>query len=132
MSARLVGRIDSAFVAPSTAVFFDALAAADQHARDALFNTFLARIAPTPETWASCCCGSELTIVDTAIRLTDAEMEQAAAELADQSGISDPDSPICRDQIDTVIRAINTTRARADQQFAADWRDAHAACQEDN
>lgn len=116
---------------PSTAVFFDALEAADAAVRDADYNALLARTAPSPDVFASCVCGAELSIVTTEITLTAAEMD-AAAELADQFGISDPDSPVCRDQVAAVVRAINAAWARGDQQYVADFRDTHTDCHEDN
>lgn len=132
MSAPTAARVDAAFTAPSTALFFDALTAADQHAHDADYNALLARTAPTPDTFASCVCGAELSIVTTAIALTDEELDAAADALADQFGVSAPITAQWRPQVRAIIAAVNAARGEADERFAADFRDAHAYCSGDD
>lgn len=131
MSATTVNRIGEAFTAPSTAAYFDALAAADQAASNAGYNELLALTAPAPDTYASCYCGAELSIVSSQITLNPEELDAAAEVLADYFGVSAPIIAEWRPQVRAVISAVNAVRAADDERFAADFRDAHAYCEAD-
>ena len=121
----MTAALDAVFTGPSAAVFFDALAAADQAARDNDWNALLGRTAPTPDTFASCVCGAELSIVSTAITLTVQERQAAAEAMAWHE---QPDYSVL---VGAAIRAVNTVRARDDERFTAEFRDAHAYCGDD-
>lgn len=127
----MTAALDAVFTSPSTGVFFDALADADRTARDNHCNALLARTTPTPDRFASCVCGAELSVVGNAIALTGEEFGAAAEALADQFGVSAPITAQWRPQVRAIFDAVNTVRCREDERFVAEFRDAHAYCGDD-
>lgn len=123
MSTEAMDRIDGALVARSTAAFFDALSAADKSASEDGYNALLALTAPAPDTYASCCCGAELSIVSSEITLTDDERQAAGEAMAWREGNS------FGALLDAAVQAINAVRAAADERFINDFYDTHAHCE---
>lgn len=112
---------------PSTAAFFDALTAADQHVlrhEQALVD---AASAPPVTSYRSCSCGSVFEARDNRIELSNGDTQAAVEGLADAMGRGPMDD--CDAQIVTdIVAAINRQRDTADLEAAAEWEDAHESC----
>ena len=111
---------------PSRGAFFAALSAANAAVSDASLNALIASAAGTPDTFASCVCGSEYVAYDHAIVLDEDEIESAASALGDHYG--GVPSDVYRFHVEVVVTAVNAIRDRRQFREEDDWRVDHEAC----
>jgi hypothetical protein len=126
-SGEVADILTAAMASGTTDTFFEALDAADKAASDANFNALLAATAKAPSSFGKCVCGSEYSVAESRITLTDGERNAAAEELAWHERPAAVAGPYTR-EVDIVIAAINAAREQADRDFVADWNTAHLDC----